>query len=72
VQLENLERFPDELNGKVLSQQCVDLTGREADDFEVQISRLPTEREIPDRAADQPDPSASAPDCVFDTSKDFP
>jgi hypothetical protein len=72
MQLEDLERFSDELNGEVLSEQCMDLTGREIDDFEIQITGLATECEIADTAADQPDPSAPTTDCIFNTAKDFP
>jgi hypothetical protein len=40
LQLEDLECFSDELHGKTLSQQCMDLTGLEPNDFDVQIPRL--------------------------------
>jgi hypothetical protein len=71
LQFEDLERFPDELNGEVFSQQCVDLTGREANDFDVQIPGLSPEHEISDRSADQPNPSAPTTNGMFNTAKDF-
>jgi hypothetical protein len=72
LQLEDLEGFSDELDGEVLGQQSVDVAGRQSDDFNVQIPRLSTEREIADRAANQPDSSSPTANGVFDTSKNFP
>lgn len=71
LQLEDFERFSDELNRELFSQQCVDLTGREPDDFDVQIPGLSTEHEIADTAPDQPDSATPTTDRLFNTAKDF-
>ncbi|BFU90634.1 MAG: hypothetical protein NTAFB01_18210 [Nitrospira sp.] len=47
----------------------MDLTGREPNDFDVQIPRLSTEREIADRAADEPDPSTPTTNGLFNAAK---
>lgn len=72
LQFEDLECFPDELHGEVLSQQRMDLTGLEPNDFDIQILRLSTEHKIAYAAADQPGPSASTTNGVCDTAKDLP
>jgi hypothetical protein len=72
LQLEDLKRFPDELDGEVFSQQRMDWTGRQANDFDVQIPGLPTEREVADAASDQPDPSAPATNDLLNTAKRLP
>lgn len=72
MQLEDLKRFPDELHGELLGQQRVNLTGRQPNDFDVQISGLSTEREVTDAAPDQPNPSSPATNGVFNPMKDLP
>ena len=71
LQPEDLERFSDELHGEVLSQQCMDLTGWESNDFDVQIPGLSTEHEIANRAADQPDPSSSTTNSLLNAVKNL-
>jgi hypothetical protein len=50
----------------------MDLAGRQTRHFEVEIPWLLTEHEIPDRAADQPDPPTPTTNGVFNAAKDFP
>jgi hypothetical protein len=71
MQLEDLKRVSDELNGEVLGKQSMNLIGREADDFKIQITGLVTERQVSDTAADQPDFSTPATDCIFNTTQDL-
>ena len=72
MQLEDLKCFPDELHGELFGQQRVDLTGRQPNDFDIQIPRLSTEREITDAAPDQPDPSSPATNGEFNPAQDVP
>jgi hypothetical protein len=68
LQLEHAEGLAHELHSKLSFEQGMEWSGRQPEDFEIQILRLPAHDEVADRSADHPRPSACLANRLLDSA----